>query len=68
MVLSTAMMCDYLADERGNPKLAEAARRIRDGVDGYLASGGALPTDQGGTARTGEIVEAICAHLGSAGR
>lgn len=63
MVLSGAMMCDYLADEQNNAKLSDAARLIESGVEHYLASGANLPRDLGGTAPTQEIVERIMAGM-----
>ncbi len=63
MVLSAAMLCDYLADKRHNPALAKAGALIRAGVDGYLAGGNALPGDLGGKAATGAITEGIIAAM-----
>jgi 3-isopropylmalate dehydrogenase len=63
MVLSAAMMCDYLGDKRPNATLEEAARLIETGVEGYLARGENLPSDQGGSARTGEITDLIIQEM-----
>lgn len=63
MVLSAAMMCDYLGDKRPNATLAKVARLIEKGVEGYLARGENLPSDQGGSARTGEITDLIIQEM-----
>lgn len=59
MVLSSAMMCDYLADKHHRPELAEGARLIEDSVAQYLAAGLPLPSDQGGNASTDGVIDHI---------
>jgi len=63
MVLSAAMMCDYLGDKRHNATLGEVAPLIEKGVECYLARGENLPADQGGSARTGEITDLIIQEM-----
>jgi len=65
MVLSAAMMCDYLADTKHSPELAEGARLIEEGVAHYLAAGLPLPSDQGGSASTDEVIDHILAGMES---
>jgi 3-isopropylmalate dehydrogenase len=66
MVLSAAMLCDYLADKRHNPALEKTARLIEHGVEAYLASGQGLPGDLGGRAGTGAVTEGILAAMEAA--
>jgi isocitrate dehydrogenase (NAD+) len=56
MVLSGAMMLDYLGE-------LEAAQRVRNAVEGVLAEGRKLTRDLGGTAGTTEIAEALVTKL-----
>ncbi|HKJ00605.1 MAG TPA: isocitrate/isopropylmalate family dehydrogenase [bacterium] len=63
MVLSAAMLCDHLAEKRGNAALGRTARLIEHGVEAYLASGQGLPGDLGGQAGTSAIVEGILAAM-----
>ncbi len=57
LVLSSAMMLEYLGEH-------EAARRVREAVYAVLAEGRKLTRDLGGTAGTTEIAEAIAARVG----
>ncbi|HEX9842786.1 MAG TPA: isocitrate/isopropylmalate family dehydrogenase [bacterium] len=63
MVLSAAMLCDYLAEQRGDGALERAARLIEGGVEAFLASGQGLPGDLGGTLGTSAITEGILAAM-----
>ncbi len=63
MVLSAAMLCDYLAEKRHQPALERAARLIEGGVQAYLASGQELPGDLGGAAPTGAVTAGILAAM-----
>ncbi|HSB62168.1 MAG TPA: isocitrate/isopropylmalate dehydrogenase family protein [Vicinamibacteria bacterium] len=56
LVLSSAMMLEHLGEN-------DAARRVREAVDGVLAEGGKLTRDLGGSAGTTEIAEAIAARV-----
>jgi 3-isopropylmalate dehydrogenase len=66
MILSAAMMCDYLTDRRHDPAPARAARLIGRGVETFLASGTALPPDQGGTAGTSQVTEGVLRAMAAA--
>ena len=56
LVLSSAMMLEYLGE-------MDAARRVREAVNGVLSEGKTLTRDLGGTAGTTEIAEAIAARV-----
>ena len=56
LVLSSAMMLEYLGE-------MDAARRVREAVNGVLSEGKTLTRDLGGTAGTTEIAEAIAAKV-----
>ena len=60
-VLSAAMMLDWLAERHGDPRLAEAAARIRGATERVLADGRALTPDLGGGASTMDCAAAIAA-------
>src|SRR5690349_16642271 len=57
MILSTAMMLDWLADKHSLPAAAEAAQRIEDAVDKAYASG-IKPMEFGGRDGTKAIADA----------
>lgn len=61
LILSSAMLLDWLADHEAEPRLAHAARRIRHAVDGALESGVAT-ADLGGRASTSEFTETVLAR------
>lgn len=64
MILSGAMMLDWLAEEKALPGLASGAERLRDAVTRVLADGGASVTpDLGGTASTEGFAAAVEAAL-----
>jgi isocitrate dehydrogenase (NAD+) len=56
LILSGAMMLDHLGE-------TQAADRVRAAVNAVLSEGQKLTRDQGGTAGTTEIAEAIAARL-----
>jgi 3-isopropylmalate dehydrogenase len=58
-ILSAAMMLAWLGKRHGHAHLNEAARRIELAVSDVLGTGRALPVDQGGSASTQEIGDAI---------
>jgi 3-isopropylmalate dehydrogenase len=62
MILSTAMMLDWLADKHGHEGAAEAARRIELAVDKAYANG-VRPFDLGGHDGTSHTTKAILAAL-----
>lgn len=59
MVLSAAMMCDWLGEQKDDPKVAQAGVAIRDAVEAVLADGSFVTPDLGGEARTSEVTAAI---------
>ncbi len=63
MILSAAMMLDWLADKHDHPAAAEAAQRIESAVDKAYA-GGLKPMEYGGTDGTAAIAKAVMATLG----
>ena len=63
-VLSAGMMLEWLGRRHDRPALVEAAGRVEQAVARVLAEGRVLPVDQGGTARTAEVGDAIAAVVG----
>ena len=63
MVLSAAMMLDWLADRHDDDAARQAGRRIERAVEAVLASGEARTADQGGSASTTEVTRAIIDRL-----
>jgi 3-isopropylmalate dehydrogenase len=63
-ILSAGLMLDWLGRRHDQPALADAAERIERAVAQVLAEGRALPQDQGGTATTEEVGDAVAAALG----
>ena len=66
MILSGAMMLEWLAQRGGGAALREAAGEIRAAVDAAFAAGLRTP-DIGGGAGTAEVTRRVLATLGSAG-
>jgi 3-isopropylmalate dehydrogenase len=62
MILSTAMMLDWLADKHGIEAAAEAGERIERAVDQVYA-GGIKPIEFGGSNGTADIAKAVLAVL-----
>jgi 3-isopropylmalate dehydrogenase len=62
MILSTAMMLDWLADKHDHAAAAEAARRIEAAVDRAFA-GGIKPREFGGPDGTAAVAKAVLAAL-----
>ncbi len=63
MILSTAMMLDWLADKLDRPVAAEAAQRIERAVDDAYKSG-IKPMEYGGKDGTAAITKAVMNALG----
>ena len=63
MILSAAMMLEWLAARHGDMALADGARLIEVAVRGALASGAVRPRDFGGTSGTADIVRAVLERL-----
>ena len=64
MILSGAMMLDWLAETRAAPALAEAGARLRAATLDAVISGEARTADVGGTATTGDAAAAVRVRLG----
>ena len=62
MILSAAMMLDWLADKHGLESAAEAGERIERAVDEAYA-GGIKPMEFGGSNGTADIAKAVLAAL-----
>ncbi len=62
-ILSAAMLLDWLGRRHANADLVAAAKRIECAVADVLGEGKALPVDQGGSATTREVGDAIARHL-----
>jgi 3-isopropylmalate dehydrogenase len=62
MILSAAMMLDWLADKHGIEAAAEAGERIEQAVDKAYA-GGIRPMEFGGSNGTADIAKAVLAAL-----
>src|SRR5713101_6683775 len=62
MILSAAMMLDWLADRHGHDGAAQAARRIETAVDRVFA-GGVKACEFGGRDRTAAVAKAVLAAL-----
>ena len=63
MILSAAMMLDWLADKHDHPPAADAALRIERAVDKAYA-GGTKPMEYGGSDGTTAIANAVLKALG----
>jgi 3-isopropylmalate dehydrogenase len=62
MILSTAMLLDWLADKHGLESAADAGERIERAVDKAYADG-IKPTEFGGRDGTADIAKAVLAAL-----
>ncbi|QPH53179.1 isocitrate/isopropylmalate dehydrogenase family protein [Pontivivens ytuae] len=63
MILSAAMMLDWLGEERGAPALVAVGEQLRRAVQTVVGSGQALTGDLGGSARTDEAAAAVADAL-----
>jgi len=63
-ILSAAMMLDWLGRRHQHPGLIEAGERIERVVTRVLGEAKTLPVDQGGTASTAAVGDAIAAAVG----
>ena len=66
MILSAALMLDWLAQRTANPRCAEAAEEIEDAVDAAFASGAIRSYDIGGQDGTQAVAKAVIERLGVA--
>jgi 3-isopropylmalate dehydrogenase len=58
-ILSAGMMLEWLGRRHGQPALIEGAEQIERAVARVLEEGKALPVDQGGSATTAQIGDAL---------
>ena len=63
MILSVAMMLDWLADRRGDTALADGARAIEQAMQSAFESGAARPREFGGASSTADITRAVIERL-----
>ena len=63
MILSAAMMLDWLAHRHGDAVLADGARAIESALQQSFLSGGVRPRDFGGASGTAEITRAVIERL-----
>ncbi len=63
MILSAAMMLDWLAVRHGDAALADGARAIESAVQGGFESGAVRPREFGGASGTADIVRAVIERL-----
>lgn len=59
MLLSAAMMLDWLAQRHDDPTLADGARAIERALERAFQDGGVRPFDFGGRSNTADIVNAV---------
>jgi 3-isopropylmalate dehydrogenase len=63
MILSAAMMIEWLAERHADPIAAKISQRITAAVERVLAAGLCLPADLGGTHGTCEVGQAVIDQL-----
>ncbi len=63
MLLSAAMMLDWLAERDGDTALADGARAIENALGSAFASGVVRPREFGGSSGTADIVRAVIEGL-----
>jgi len=63
MILSAAMMLEWLAVQRDHSDLAKDGARLRRAVEGVLQDGSVLTGDLGGNASTADVARAVEARL-----
>lgn len=59
MILSAAMMLDWLGVKHDNAALVQDGRRLREAVEDVVARGDCLTRDLGGRASTREAAAAV---------
>ena len=65
MILSAAMMLEWLGIRHDQPTLRKDGSRLRGAVEKVLSDGQALTRDLGGTATTQSASEAVLDALGA---
>lgn len=66
MILSAAMMLDWLGIKHDNPAMTKDGARLREAVEAVVARGTVLTRDIGGTAGTDDAARAVLDALGGA--
>jgi 3-isopropylmalate dehydrogenase len=66
MIVSAAMMLNWLAQKHDTPALAKAGTAIEQALERGFENGTVRPTDLGGNTGTDEITDAVIAELKSA--
>ena len=66
MIVSTAMLLDWLGRRHGDARLERAARRIEDAVDVTLRASEHRTADLGGSASTRALTAAVVERVGAA--
>jgi 3-isopropylmalate dehydrogenase len=64
MLLSAAMMLDWLGERHGNAKCLDAARLLEASVDRVFAEKTVLTPEFGGKAGTAAVTKAVIAAIG----
>ena len=65
MILSAAMMLDWLGIKHDNPAMTKDGARLREAVETVIAKGEVLTRDIGGTAGTEDAARAVLDALGT---
>jgi 3-isopropylmalate dehydrogenase len=63
MILSGAMMLEWLGERSGYPGLVESATKLQRAVDAAFASGHLLPYELGGSDGTRQIARAVLSNI-----
>jgi len=64
MILSGAMMLDWLGLKHGLPAMCEDGAKLRQAVDAQVAARADVTADLGGTATTAQAAQAVQKALG----
>ena len=63
LIISGKMLLEWLGRKRGEPKAADAAKRIDAAMDNVIAEARHLTVDLGGKASTTEMGDAVAAAV-----
>jgi 3-isopropylmalate dehydrogenase len=63
MILSAAMMLDWLGAKHGDSALIDGARAIESAVEKAFAQGQVRPFEFGGSSGTAQVTQAVLSHL-----
>lgn len=67
LILSAAMLLDWLGERHGSNVLREAARAVHAAVDGAVGDANSRTADLGGTLGTREFADTVCERLRQSG-